>query len=106
MWIADLQLRKASAYPVFSSLYMLPTASVSPISLPLTLPLTSARQYLAFSFGTTLINQGHADPGQIINVMIAILIGSFSLALMAPEAQGKSLSFLRCRTRSAYPFIL
>lgn len=42
---------------------------------------------LAFSFGTTLINQGHADAGQIINVILAVLIGSFSLALMAPEAQ-------------------
>jgi ATP-binding cassette subfamily B (MDR/TAP) protein 1 len=42
---------------------------------------------LAFFFGTTLINEGHADAGQIINVIIAVLIGSFSLALMAPEAQ-------------------
>ncbi|KAI9462777.1 P-loop containing nucleoside triphosphate hydrolase protein [Lactarius psammicola] len=42
---------------------------------------------LAFSFGTTLINQGHADAGQIINVILAILIGSFSLAMMAPDAQ-------------------
>lgn len=42
---------------------------------------------LAFSFGTTLINEGHATPGQIINVIMAILIGSFSLALMAPELQ-------------------
>ncbi|KAI0059986.1 P-loop containing nucleoside triphosphate hydrolase protein [Artomyces pyxidatus] len=42
---------------------------------------------LAFSFGTTLINEGHATPGQIINVFMAILIGSFSLALMAPEMQ-------------------
>ncbi|KAH9000914.1 P-loop containing nucleoside triphosphate hydrolase protein [Lactarius hatsudake] len=42
---------------------------------------------LAFSFGTTLINQGHADAGQIINVILAVLIGSFSLALMAPDAQ-------------------
>jgi hypothetical protein len=102
LWIADLQSRKASAYPVFSSLFMLPTASVSSISRPLTNPLISSRQYLAFSFGTTLINQGRADPGQIINVMIAILIGSFSLAMMAPEVQGKSLSFLSCRTRSPY----
>jgi hypothetical protein len=93
MWIADFQSHKAPAYPVFSSLFMLPMASVSSISHPLTNPLTSARQYLAFSFGATLINQGHADPGQIINVMIAILIGSFSLAMMAPEVQGKSLSF-------------
>ncbi|KAH9038538.1 P-loop containing nucleoside triphosphate hydrolase protein [Lactarius pseudohatsudake] len=42
---------------------------------------------LAFSFGTTLINQGHADAGQIINVILAVLIGSFSLAIMAPDAQ-------------------
>ncbi|KAI0267305.1 P-loop containing nucleoside triphosphate hydrolase protein [Gloeopeniophorella convolvens] len=42
---------------------------------------------LAFSFGTTLINEGHADAGQIINVIMAVLIGSFSLALMAPELQ-------------------
>ncbi|TFY65766.1 hypothetical protein EVG20_g5320 [Dentipellis fragilis] len=42
---------------------------------------------LAFDFGTTLINQNHATPGQIINVFMAILIGAFSLALMAPEMQ-------------------
>ncbi|KAI0050297.1 P-loop containing nucleoside triphosphate hydrolase protein [Auriscalpium vulgare] len=42
---------------------------------------------LAFDFGTTLINQGHATPGEIVNVILAILIGSFSLALMAPEMQ-------------------
>ncbi|KAI0284634.1 P-loop containing nucleoside triphosphate hydrolase protein [Russula aff. rugulosa BPL654] len=42
---------------------------------------------LAFSFGTTLINEGHATPGEIINVIMSILIGSFSLALMAPELQ-------------------
>ncbi|KAF4617465.1 hypothetical protein D9613_006094 [Agrocybe pediades] len=42
---------------------------------------------LAFSFGTTLINQGHANAGQVVNVFLAILIGSFSLALLAPEMQ-------------------
>ncbi|KAF8957254.1 P-loop containing nucleoside triphosphate hydrolase protein [Flammula alnicola] len=42
---------------------------------------------LAFSFGTTLINQGHATPGKVVNVFLAILIGSFSLALLAPEMQ-------------------
>ncbi|KAF9533188.1 multidrug resistance protein 1 [Crepidotus variabilis] len=42
---------------------------------------------LAFSFGTTLINQGHAQAGQVVNVFLAILIGSFSLALLAPEMQ-------------------
>ncbi|KAF7314410.1 hypothetical protein MKEN_00913800 [Mycena kentingensis (nom. inval.)] len=42
---------------------------------------------LAFSFGTTLINSGHADAGSVINVFMSILIGSFSLALLAPEMQ-------------------
>ncbi|KAF8991424.1 P-loop containing nucleoside triphosphate hydrolase protein [Cyathus striatus] len=42
---------------------------------------------LAFSFGTTLINEGRAQPGTIVNVIIAILIGSFSLAMLAPEMQ-------------------
>ncbi|VDB87190.1 unnamed protein product [Peniophora sp. CBMAI 1063] len=42
---------------------------------------------LAFDYGTTLINQGRANAGEVINVFLAILIGSFSLALMAPEMQ-------------------
>ncbi|KAF8627411.1 hypothetical protein AX17_006226 [Amanita inopinata Kibby_2008] len=42
---------------------------------------------LAFSFGTTLINNGHANPGIVVNVFMSILIGSFSLALLAPEMQ-------------------
>ncbi|KAG1732478.1 P-loop containing nucleoside triphosphate hydrolase protein [Suillus lakei] len=42
---------------------------------------------LAFDFGTTLINEGQADAGQVVNVFMAILIGSFSLALLAPELQ-------------------
>ncbi|KAH9936165.1 P-loop containing nucleoside triphosphate hydrolase protein [Fomitopsis serialis] len=42
---------------------------------------------LAFDFGTTLINEGHSNAGQIVNVILAILIGSFSLALLAPEMQ-------------------
>ncbi|TDL23269.1 P-loop containing nucleoside triphosphate hydrolase protein [Rickenella mellea] len=45
---------------------------------------------LAFSFGTTLIIRGHATVGIIVNVFIAILIGSFSLAMMAPEMQAVS----------------
>lgn len=44
---------------------------------------------LAFSFGTTLLIHGHATVGIIVNVFIAILIGSFSLALLAPEMQGE-----------------
>lgn len=62
---------------------------------------------LAFSFGTTLINEHHgalisglfyftdcssflafaATAGIVVNVFLAILIGSFSLALLAPEMQ-------------------
>jgi ATP-binding cassette subfamily B (MDR/TAP) protein 1 len=49
----------------------------------------NAFPFLAFSFGTTLINEGHASPGIVINVFMAILIGSFSLAMLAPEMQGK-----------------
>jgi ATP-binding cassette subfamily B (MDR/TAP) protein 1 len=42
---------------------------------------------LAFSFGTTLINQGHANAGAVVNVFLAILIGSFSLVMLGPEMQ-------------------
>ncbi|KAG2121897.1 P-loop containing nucleoside triphosphate hydrolase protein [Suillus clintonianus] len=42
---------------------------------------------LAFDFGTTLINEGQANAGQVVNVFMAILIGSFSLAMLAPELQ-------------------
>lgn len=46
---------------------------------------------LAFQFGTTLVIEGHATVGIVVNVIIAILIGSFSLALLAPEMQGMSI---------------
>ncbi|KAG6814237.1 hypothetical protein H0H92_015352 [Tricholoma furcatifolium] len=42
---------------------------------------------LSFYFGTTLIIDGHATAGSVVNVFLAILIGSFSLALLAPEMQ-------------------
>ncbi|KAF8321282.1 P-loop containing nucleoside triphosphate hydrolase protein [Clavulina sp. PMI_390] len=42
---------------------------------------------LAFSFGTTLILQGHGNVGTVINVFMSILIGSFSLAQLAPELE-------------------
>ncbi|KAG2008663.1 multidrug resistance protein 1 [Coprinopsis cinerea AmutBmut pab1-1] len=42
---------------------------------------------LAFHFGTKLINQGHATAGSVVNVFLAILIGSISLTLLAPEIQ-------------------
>ncbi|KAG8776067.1 GTPase-activating protein, partial [Serendipita sp. 398] len=40
---------------------------------------------LAFSFGTTLLLRGEIDVGIIVNVFLSILIGSFSLAMLAPE---------------------
>ncbi|KIJ54732.1 hypothetical protein M422DRAFT_200639 [Sphaerobolus stellatus SS14] len=46
---------------------------------------------LAFSFGTTLLlRHDIANSGIVVNVFMAILIGSFSLALMAPEMQAVS----------------
>ncbi|KAG6329644.1 hypothetical protein ID866_9445 [Astraeus odoratus] len=42
---------------------------------------------LAFDFGTTLINEGHATAGQVVNTFLAILVGSISLAMIAPEMQ-------------------
>ncbi len=42
---------------------------------------------LAFYYGTTLIIEGRANVGTVVNVFMAILIGSFSLALLAPEQQ-------------------
>lgn len=42
---------------------------------------------LAFYYGITLTLEGHADVGIVINVFMAILIGSFSLAMLAPEMQ-------------------
>ncbi|KAG2345376.1 P-loop containing nucleoside triphosphate hydrolase protein [Suillus weaverae] len=42
---------------------------------------------LAFDFGTTLINEGLANAGQVVNVFFSILVGSLSLALLAPELQ-------------------
>jgi ATP-binding cassette subfamily B (MDR/TAP) protein 1 len=42
---------------------------------------------LAFDFGTTLILRGEANAGVVVNVFMAVLIGSFSLVLLAPEMQ-------------------
>ncbi|KIM25829.1 hypothetical protein M408DRAFT_73755, partial [Serendipita vermifera MAFF 305830] len=40
---------------------------------------------LAFHFGATLVLAGEIDVGIIVNVFLSILIGSFSLAMLAPE---------------------
>ncbi|KAJ3568190.1 hypothetical protein NP233_g5871 [Leucocoprinus birnbaumii] len=39
----------------------------------------------AFSFGTTLIDQGIANAGQVITVFMSTFIGSFSLTIVAPQ---------------------
>ena len=49
------------------------------------LPLTSYG--LAFSFGTTLLLRGEVNVGIIVNVFLSIMIGSFSLVMLAPEMQ-------------------
>ncbi|KIM55448.1 hypothetical protein SCLCIDRAFT_30386 [Scleroderma citrinum Foug A] len=45
---------------------------------------------LAFYFGTTLINEGYADAGQVVNVFMSLLIGSFALATLGPDIQAIS----------------
>ncbi|KIY73235.1 ste6-like protein [Cylindrobasidium torrendii FP15055 ss-10] len=42
---------------------------------------------LAFYFGTTLIIDGHTDAGGVVNVIFAILIGTFSLVILTPQLQ-------------------
>ncbi|KAH8822799.1 ste6-like protein [Flagelloscypha sp. PMI_526] len=42
---------------------------------------------LAFYFGTTLVIQGHTQAGTIVNVIFAILIGTFSIVQLTPEIQ-------------------
>ncbi|KAH9858203.1 P-loop containing nucleoside triphosphate hydrolase protein [Lenzites betulinus] len=49
--------------------------------------LMYASYALAFNFGTTLINHGESNAGDVVSVILAILIGSIALAQMAPESQ-------------------
>ncbi|KIO31568.1 hypothetical protein M407DRAFT_219400 [Tulasnella calospora MUT 4182] len=42
---------------------------------------------LAFSYGTTLLLQGKADAGIVVNVFLSIVIGAFSLTQMGPQSQ-------------------
>ncbi|KAF9238097.1 P-loop containing nucleoside triphosphate hydrolase protein [Melanogaster broomeanus] len=44
---------------------------------------------LAFQFGTTLINEGHATAGEVVNVFMAILIGSLFVAQLVPQVQAQ-----------------
>ncbi|KZV84576.1 multidrug resistance protein 1 [Exidia glandulosa HHB12029] len=45
---------------------------------------------LAFYFGTTLLLAGDVSAGQVVNVFTAVLIGSFSIAQLAPEMEAIS----------------
>ena len=45
---------------------------------------------LAFVYGGILVAQGKADVGIVMNVFMSILIGSFSMAMLAPEIQSVS----------------
>ncbi|KAI0660475.1 multidrug resistance protein 1 [Cubamyces menziesii] len=49
--------------------------------------LLYAAYALAFNFGTTLINHGHADAGQVVNVVLAIITGTVSIGALGPELQ-------------------
>ncbi|KIY50319.1 P-loop containing nucleoside triphosphate hydrolase protein [Fistulina hepatica ATCC 64428] len=42
---------------------------------------------LAFYFGTTLIIDGDTNAGTVVNVFMAILIGSFALVILSPQLQ-------------------
>ncbi|KAF7369875.1 hypothetical protein MSAN_00616700 [Mycena sanguinolenta] len=42
---------------------------------------------LAFSYGVTLVNRNEANAGTVVTVFTAIMTGSFSLVLLAPQAQ-------------------
>lgn len=44
-------------------------------------------QALAFAYGAILTHDGDAQVGVVINVFMSILIGSFSIAMLAPELQ-------------------
>ncbi|BEI85684.1 hypothetical protein CcaverHIS002_0510850 [Cutaneotrichosporon cavernicola] len=45
---------------------------------------------LAFAYGGRMVEQGAANSGEVINVVMAILIGAFSIAMVAPELQSIS----------------
>jgi ATP-binding cassette subfamily B (MDR/TAP) protein 1 len=71
--------------------------SVSQLMRPKTHPVVFvvyATYGLAFWYGAILVYQGRANVGVVINVFMSILIGSFSLAMLAPEVQaiGKACS--------------
>lgn len=45
---------------------------------------------LAFVYGGRMVEEGKADSGMILNVVMSILIGAFSIVMIAPELQSIS----------------
>lgn len=48
---------------------------------------------LAFYFGSKLIASGEVAPGTVMTVIFSILVGAFSMAMLAPNAQALSFAF-------------
>ncbi|GMK59760.1 hypothetical protein CspeluHIS016_0803660 [Cutaneotrichosporon spelunceum] len=45
---------------------------------------------LAFAYGGRMVTKGEANSGEVINAIMAILIGAFSIGMIAPELQSIS----------------
>ncbi|KAG8902523.1 GTPase-activating protein [Tulasnella sp. 408] len=54
--------------------------------------IVHASYALFFSYAATLILQGRADAGVVVNVFFSIIIGAFSLSNKAPELQAVTLA--------------
>ena len=65
----------------------LKTAIVNGLGLSVFFFVIYSSYGLAFYYGGVLIIDGTTDPGAVINVFLAILIGAFSLAQIAPNLQ-------------------
>lgn len=62
-------------------------AAVEGIGLGVMFFAIYSAQALAFAYGAILTHDGDAQVGVVINVFMSILIGSFSIAMLAPELQ-------------------
>lgn len=57
------------------------------VSVMMRIPLLTPAVLVAFYFGTTLILDGKATVGVVVNVFMSILTGSYALVLLGPEQQ-------------------
>ncbi|TIB77671.1 P-loop containing nucleoside triphosphate hydrolase protein, partial [Wallemia mellicola] len=84
-------------------------ASVNALGLTVVFFIIYCSYALAFAWGVTLILKGEADSGQIVSVLMSILIGAFSLAMMNPELQaigkGRGAAAKIYETIERVPFI-